>query len=240
MGAKRDLRAVDRDGAVIPVEIGLNPVDTPQGLLIICSLVDISARKRTEKRLAEEAEILEREKDELLEEVETDSLTSLKSRQAFLDHLAAQLEVSVRHARPLSVLFLDVDHFKRYNDDFGHLAGDKALEQIGRILKAVARRSDYVARIGGEEIGIVLPETNRSGAIVLGERFRSAVEAAAWPLRPITVSIGATTVDFDQAVPRPEAPELSWILEQADQALYRSKDTGRNRVSHVAEMDYGG
>lgn len=240
MGVKRDLRAVHRDGSVIPVEIGLSPVNTSGGFMVICSIVDISARKRTEEDLAAVAESLGKKNEKLLEEVATDSLTSLKSRQAFLDHLTAQLEVSVRHARPLSVLILDVDHFKRYNDDFGHLAGDKVLRQVGKILKEVARRSDFVARIGGEEIGIVLPETDQAGARVLGERFRSAIEAAEWPLRPVTASIGAMTVEFDQAVPRPDAPELPKILREADRALYRSKETGRNRVTHAAEMDGGG
>jgi diguanylate cyclase (GGDEF)-like protein/PAS domain S-box-containing protein len=236
MGVNRDLQAVRRDGSVILVEIGLSPFNTSEGLMVICSIVDISGRKRTEMRLLKETELLERRKDELLEAVETDSLTSLKSRQAFLDHLTGQLEVAIRHARPLSVLLLDIDDFKGYNDVFGHLAGDEVLEQFGRVLKEVARRSDYVARIGGEEIGIVLPETDRAGAIVLGERFRAAIEAANWPRRPITASIGAMTVDFDEAVPRPEAPELSMILREADRALYRSKESGRNRVTHVAEM----
>ena len=81
-----------------------------------------------------------------------------------MDHLFAQLEISVRHARPLSVLILDIDHFKAFNDTFGHLAGDEVLREIGRILPAAARRSDVVARLGGEEFGIILPETGREGA----------------------------------------------------------------------------
>jgi diguanylate cyclase (GGDEF)-like protein/PAS domain S-box-containing protein len=236
MGFQRDLGAVGRDGREIPVEIGLSPVKTADGLLVVCTMVDIGGRKRLEERLATAAKRLEGENDRLREEVETDSLTSLKSRQAFLDHLAVQLELAVRHARPLSVLILDIDHFKEYNDDFGHLAGDEVLEQVGRILKGAARRSDFVGRIGGEEMGIVLSETDREGSVVLAERFRTAIEASPWPRRPVTVSIGAATVDFPKAVPRPEAPELSSILGDADRALYRSKDLGRNRVTHAAEL----
>jgi two-component system, cell cycle response regulator len=236
MGARRDLKAVGRDGREIFVEIGLSPVHTADGLLVVCTLVDIGARKRAEERLAAAARELEGENENLREEVQTDSLTSLKSRQAFLDHLSVQLELAVRHARPLSVLMLDIDRFKQYNDDFGHLAGDEVLEQVGRILKGVARRSDYVGRIGGEEMGIVLPETDREGAVVLGERFRSAIATSPWPRRPITASIGAATVAFSEAVPRPEAPELSTILREADRALYRSKSLGRNRVTHAAEL----
>jgi diguanylate cyclase (GGDEF)-like protein/PAS domain S-box-containing protein len=237
MGAQRDLRALARDGREIPVEVGLSPVNTPGGILVACTLVDISARKRLEERLATAARRLEGENQRLREEVQTDSLTSLKSRQAFLDHLAGQLEMAVRHARPLSVLILDIDHFKEYNDAFGHLAGDEVLERVGRILKGAARRSDYVGRIGGEEMGIVLPETDREGSVVLGERFRAAIEASPWPRRPVTVSIGAATVGFPKAVPRPEAPEPSSILREADRALYRSKALGRNRVTHAEELD---
>ncbi len=237
MGAGRDLKAVGRDGREIFVEIGLSPVHTANGLLVVCTLVDIGARKRAEERLAAAAKELEGENENLREEVQTDSLTSLKSRQAFLDHLSVQLELAVRHARPLSVLILDIDRFKQYNDDFGHLAGDEVLEQVGRILKGVARRSDYVGRMGGEEMGIVLPETDREGAVVLGERFRSAIATSPWPRRPVTASIGAATVAFSEAVPRPEAPELSTILREADRALYRSKSLGRNRVTHAAELD---
>jgi diguanylate cyclase (GGDEF)-like protein/PAS domain S-box-containing protein len=236
MGARRDLWAVGQDGRAIFVEIGLSPVHTADGLLVVCTLVDIGARKRVEERLATVAKQLEGENDKLREEVETDSLTSLKSRQAFLDHLKGQLEMAVRHARPLSVLILDIDHFKQYNDDYGHLAGDEVLEEVGRILKGVARRSDFVGRIGGEEMGIVLAETDREGAAVLGERFRSAIEASPWPRRSVTASIGAATVGFSKAVPRPEAPDLSTILKEADRALYRSKALGRNRVTHAAEL----
>lgn len=224
MGGLRDLRIVARDGSEIPVEIGLNPVRTSDGrFMVVCSIVDLSGRK-------------EREED-LLERTLTDGLTSLRNRGAFMDHLSAQMEVAVRHARPLSVLILDIDHFKPYNDDFGHLAGDEVLRQVAEILEHVARRSDFVARIGGEEFGIILPETDREGARVLAERFREAIDKASWPLRPVTASIGATTVSFEQAVPRPDPPERSELLREADEALYRAKERGRNRVAHAAGED---
>jgi two-component system cell cycle response regulator len=240
MGGMRDLYAVTRDGAEIPVEIGLSPVDTPAGLIVVCAIVDLTARKRAEQKLAEAGELLASRNKELLELVATDGLTSLRSRRAFMDDLTTQLEVAVRHARPLSVLILDVDRFKLYNDSFGHLAGDEVLKQVGRILLKVARRSDFVARLGGEEFGIILPETDRAGAGVLGERFRKAIERAGWPNRPVTASLGAMTIEFGQAVPRPQAPGISVILGAADRALYRSKEAGRNRVTHAADMDENG
>ena len=240
MGGMRDLFAVTRSGVEVPVEIGLSPVETPAGLMVICAIVDLTARKQAEQKLAEAGELLANRNEELLELVATDGLTSLRSRRAFMGDLTTQLEVAVRHARPLSVLILDVDHFKLYNDSFGHLAGDEVLKQVGRILLKVARRSDFVARLGGEEFGIILPETDRKGAGVLGERFRRAIERADWPNRPVTASLGAMTIEFGQVVPRPEAPGLSMILGEADRALYRSKETGRNRVTHVADMDGNG
>jgi diguanylate cyclase (GGDEF)-like protein len=194
--------------------------------------VDISRRKEEEQDLVQLADRLGKKNERLLELVATDGLTSLKSRQAFMDHLTAQLEVSVRHSRALSVLILDIDYFKDYNDTFGHLAGDEALKKVGVVLSGASRSSDLVARLGGEEFGIILPETDREGAAILSERFREAIEAASWPLSPVTVSVGATTLGVGDADPRSREPRLSEILTEADRALYRSKDLGRNRVTH--------
>ena len=237
MGEERDLMAVGKNGLEIPVEVGLSPVDTPEGPLVVCGIVDLSARKRAEQNMAEVAELLGKKNRHLLELVTTDGLTSLKSRRAFQDHLDANLEMAVRNARPLSVLILDIDFFKDYNDTHGHLAGDEILRQVGEILRTVARRSDFVARLGGEEFGIILLETGEEGARVLAERFRAAIEDADWPRREITVSLGATTLEFEQVVPRPSAPSFSAILREADRALYRSKETGRNRVTHAADLE---
>ncbi len=235
MGAQRDLWAVRKSGSEIPVEVGLSPFQTADGTLILCIILDLTVRRRLEDALSRLAEERGKENVQLLELARTDPLTSLKNRRAFLESLASQLEISIRHARPLSVLILDIDHFKPYNDEFGHLAGDEVLRQVADILEQVARRSDVVARIGGEEFGIILPETDARGATVLAERFRAAIEAARWPRRAITASLGAMTADFGQPVPRPRAPALSDLLEEADRALYRSKAAGRNRVTHASE-----
>jgi diguanylate cyclase (GGDEF)-like protein len=238
MGELRDLYGIRRDGSAVPLEIGLSPISTSSGLMIICTLVDISRRKEKEEDLRQLAAHLEKRNQQLVSLVATDSLTSVRSRQAFLDHLSAQLEVSVRHARPLSLLMLDIDDFKAFNDTFGHLAGDEVLKEVGRILPEVGRRSDLVGRLGGEEFGVILPETDREGAAFLGNRFREAVEAGDWPLRSITVSVGATTIHFPDTTPRPDVPPLSEILSATDQALYRSKDRGRNKVTHSEDPDW--
>lgn len=236
MGAGRDLKAVTRDGTQVPVEIGLSPVETTAGMVVICAILDLTLRKKHEEELAGLAALLVEKNQELLELVATDSLTSLRSRRAFLDHLAGQLETAIRYSRPLSILILDIDHFKPYNDQFGHLAGDEVLRQFGHVLKETARRSDFVARLGGEEFGIVLPETDAAGARTIAERFRKAIEAATWPEREITASVGAMTVTFDQSVPRPAAPDISRLLSEADRALYASKEGGRNRITHASDL----
>lgn len=239
MGRNRDLEVRRRDGQVVPVEIGLTPVRAAGRRYVVCALLDLTERKHTEQRIAEQAAQLQEANARLEELATTDSLTALRNRRAFLDQLNIQLELAVRAARPLSILFLDLDHFKAYNDRYGHLAGDEVLRIAAKVLRDRARRSDIVARVGGEEFGILLPEADRSGALTLGERFRAAIETSAWPRRPITMSVGATTVSFKVTVPRPAVPSYSQVLSAADRALYRSKAAGRNRVSHVDELDGG-
>jgi diguanylate cyclase (GGDEF)-like protein len=105
------------------------------------------------------------------------------------------------------------------------------------VMRQLARRSDYVARIGGEEFAVLLPETDVAGAIQLAERFRMGIEQAEWPIEPVTISAGGTTARFD-----PDQRELddryrSHLLSEADRALYHSKQRGRNRVSHTDNLD---
>jgi diguanylate cyclase (GGDEF)-like protein/PAS domain S-box-containing protein len=236
MGQRRDLMGQRRDGSLVPVEVGLNPIRTQEGAFFVCAIIDLSERKRAEQRIAQQAEMLELANARLLEMASTDSLTSLRNRRAFLDQLNVQLEQAVRNGQPVSVLILDVDHFKPYNDRYGHLAGDEVLKGVARVLQATARRSDYVARIGGEEFGIISPQTDQVGAALLSERFRAAIEGETWPRREITASIGATTVAFSRTVPRPTIPGHSAVLRAADRALYHSKEHGRNRSTHSDDI----
>jgi diguanylate cyclase (GGDEF)-like protein/PAS domain S-box-containing protein len=236
MGRQRDLRARRHDGTVFPVEVGLTPVQTVDGMYVVCAVVDLTERSQAAERLSQQVELLEAANARLAELAGTDSLTSLWNRRTFLEQLDIQMELSVRHARPMSVLILDVDEFKPYNDQYGHLAGDEILRSAAQLLRERARRSDFLARIGGEEFGAILHEVDRNGAVKLAEQLRVAVEDAQWPRRPITVSVGAATVRFPRAVPRPPSPEPSQVLSLADQALYYSKRHGRNRVTHVEDI----
>lgn len=156
-----------------------------------------------------------------------DSLTNLRNFRALKERLAEEVERTKRHKEPLSLLLLDVDRFKQFNDTFGHPAGDEVLYQVARLMEEQARGSDFVARYGGEEFVILLPNTTEEQARAAAERVRVAIEQAAWKKRPVTASIGvATSTEFDGAA----------LLAQADIALYASKEGGRNRVTHVADM----
>jgi diguanylate cyclase (GGDEF)-like protein len=156
----------------------------------------------------------------------TDSLTGVKNRRAFGEKLAEEISRSARYAVPLSLLLLDVDKFKQYNDTFGHQAGDEILKTVGRLLREQARATDFVARYGGEEFALVLPNTGDEGALVMAERLRAVIESAPWPKCAVTASFGAAT--FSREINTETA-----LIGAADRALYASKEQGRNRVTHA-------
>ena len=245
MGRQRDLEARHRDGTLFPVEVGLSPIQAAGGQYVACAVVDLTERRRIREDLSLQASRLQEANAMLAELARTDFLTALWNRRAFLEQLDIGLELAVRAAQPMSVLIIDVDHFKPYNDEFGHLAGDEVLGGTAQLLREQARRSDFLARIGGEEFGVLLHSADQEGAVRQAERFRQRIEAAAWPRRPITISIGAVTAAFEAPVPRPEVPAPSQLLALADRALYYSKEHGRNRVTHVRNLvavgdDHGG
>ena len=128
-----------------------------------------------------------------------------------------------RYDVPLSLLMLDVDKFKAFNDNFGHIAGDETLQVVATALQEKARATDSVARYGGEEFIIILPNTGSEGALTLAERFRSYIEKIHWPHRPITISVGVASLT-------PDISSCDQLVDTADQALYRAKANGRNRV----------
>lgn len=152
----------------------------------------------------------------------TDPLTGLRNRRAFDSHLAQELAIVQRRGTPLSLLMLDVDHFKRVNDTIGHDGGDRVLQAIAGHLKACARTVDVVARVGGEEFAVILPSTTDAGAVEVGERMRKMVEAGPWPEMPVTISVGTATLAVGEDAER--------IYGRADAALYAAKQAGRNRV----------
>ena len=189
--------------------------DAAQAELAMLALQAAEALVRT--RLYEQAERL----------ATTDGLTGLVNRRTFNAQLVARLREAHRYRRQLSLLLLDVDHFKKVNDSYGHPAGDAVLRGVAAVASRQARETDLVARYGGEEMALVLPETDAAGARAIAERLRAAVAAAEHVTEQgtlrVTASIGIAT--WPGGGPSPED-----LLESADRALYRAKQGGRNRV----------
>ena len=164
---------------------------------------------------------------EVLEQIAShDGLTGMYNRRTFDTLLEAEVERARRYSRPLSLLMIDIDHFKQVNDVYGHQAGDAILRGLSSLLSRHARTIDRVCRYGGEEITVILPETDT--AVEFGERLRAAVEAASFDIGngktiAITVSIGAARFPAD-------ANSEKMLVSVADTALYAAKDGGRNRV----------
>jgi len=163
----------------------------------------------------------------------TDALTGANNRRYFMRYFGAELKRARRFGMELSLLSLDVDHFKKINDSFGHAAGDAVLKQVVEtIQKNLPREYDWCARMGGEEFAVVLPQTNVAGAAVVAEKLRKAIEempfriAAGMP--PVTVSIGVSGL---QAMPARNSTTIEMVLAHADQCMYKSKAAGRNRVT---------
>ncbi len=178
-------------------------------------------RDMTEEKLAQSA----------LEQLASrDGLTGLANRRCFDDTLLAEWQRAMRQQQPLSLLMVDVDNFKQYNDANGHLGGDECLKRIAGAVAAEMRANDLVARYGGEEFAVILPNQSLKGAAIVAERIRRRVEQLRLPNelatpRHVTVSIGAATAIASQD------RDASALVATADAALYRAKHMGRNRIS---------
>jgi diguanylate cyclase (GGDEF)-like protein len=164
---------------------------------------------------------------------EIDSLTGVLNRWSVRARLLAEMKRAEREDRPVALLMLDLDHFKRINDTFGHTAGDRVLRRVGRHLRRLARATDSVGRIGGEEFLVVLPATGAVEAQAFAERLRIAIGAnprnSAVP--PVTVSVGVLVLRG------PDPNAIDEALAEVDGALYRAKAEGRNRVSIAPDPD---
>jgi diguanylate cyclase (GGDEF)-like protein/PAS domain S-box-containing protein len=230
-------RYLCKSGAEVWVESRIRrvpAVDKEQAQLVV-NVRDISDRKSDEARLA--AANLE-----LANQARTDALTGIANRRCFDEAIQQEWARGIREEHSLSLLMIDVDRFKRYNDRYGHPQGDLCLRAVADALTPLVRRpGDLIARYGGEEFAVLLPDTSLSGAVEVAESIRAAVEALALPhganqpMPVVTISIGAAT-----ALPRQssatEAHAPSDLLGSADAALYQAKRTGRNRVATSADI----
>lgn len=215
-------------GKSIEVSTSYTPIQLRGGpVWALAILRDVTLQKRRETRLTLQAK--------------TDPLTALPNRAAFMESLRKEIKRANRHSHPLAVAMADVDNFKQHNDRFGHLAGDNLLKALARLLHIGRRLPDLVARYGGDEFVLLLPETDAAGAMVVAERLCSTVahfpfpqrEAAGAlpPLKPIGISLGVAVFPDDGGFPQ-------HLLACADKRLYEAKRLGGNRaVGPAAQLE---
>jgi diguanylate cyclase (GGDEF)-like protein len=157
-----------------------------------------------------------------------DALTEVPNKRALMDFLDRELSRSFRHGRPLAVVMIDLDRFRAINEEYGHLGGDFALRELAGRLRGNIRKEEMFARYGGEEFAVVLPETNRDGALVLSERLRKLCEAQPFQYEgktfQVTISLGVAATDGKESLTPRE------LIAQADAKLYQAKHEGRNRA----------
>ena len=165
----------------------------------------------------------------------TDDLTGLANLRAFTSILDRELERSRRFDTPLGLVMLDIDDFKQVNDSYGHQQGDAVLAQVASVLRGLSRDLDAPARYGGEELAVVLSQTDAEGAVLLAERMREAIEALQVPRIGAGGSL-SVTASFGVASVPDTAADRDSLIAAADAALYRAKRTGKNRVERALAL----
>ena len=227
-----EYRAIRKDRSCLDIEVNNALIRDRQGNPVRMVLIvrDITSRKKAEQQIQELVHQLEIERDLAQQNSLTDSLTGLYNRRFFDNVLRTEFSRHKRSGSQLSLIMLDVDRFKTYNDHYGHLKGDECLRKIAHTLKAAVERSpDIVARYGGEEFVVILPDTNSRGAAVLAGRIGESVLRLALPHAKsdisefITISLGIATAADHVLTDGPQ------LVALADQALYHAKKNGRNR-----------
>jgi len=225
-----DRRLPDGDGTALCQE--LRRLHPHRYLLMLTAesftMPELLARIRAGLRIVELQTALVASNQRLEQLSFTDGLTSLHNRRAFDEQFSSRFEQARRYERPLSVAIIDIDWFKSINDTYGHPSGDAVLRSIARTIQVTSRQSDFVARVGGEEFAVILPETSLFDALQFAEKIRANVASAAIEAGGVehrmTVSIGLANV------PHSTMATSATLFDAADQALYRAKNRGRNRV----------
>lgn len=164
-------------------------------------------------------------------ESERDFLTGTYNRKAFDKRLLAAMEEANAHETELTVIMLDIDHFKHFNDSFGHLIGDEVLKIVSKTISDVVKGMDTVARFGGEEFAVILPKTPLGGGMIVAEGIRKTIASKELKRKSTGENYGQITVSLGVAAFRPHHDTPLTIVKRADEALYRSKKAGRNRVT---------
>lgn len=208
------LRILRRDGATRWVMVRARPERTSDGCTLWHGvLIDVSEQVVQQRHLRKLSD--------------TDELTGLANRRRLMQRLKEEMSGARRHDRPLSLLLLDLDHFKRINDTWGHLKGDQVLKQLAQLCCNALRGEDLVARLGGEELAVLLPCTAIDPAMQLAERLRAAIADGDFGITQgrVTASIGVAEHREDDSIDA--------FIERADRGLYAAKRAGRNRVWRV-------
>ncbi|WP_420132687.1 GGDEF domain-containing protein [Rhodopseudomonas sp.] len=220
-----------KDGLDIAVEVTVNFVEC-LGRKMNCSVVrDITERKRAAEQLAEMHH-------KLLQATLTDELTAIANRRHFDSVLSTSYVKHIRTGAPLSLVLIDIDHFKAFNDHYGHLQGDRCLQRVAEVIdQRMFRPSDLAARWGGEEFVCILPDTDEAGALVVAQSLRAAILDLAIPHDASPIA-GVVTASFGvvTATCQPGGAAQS-LFEAADAALYAAKHHGRNRIVQAAALD---
>lgn len=236
-------------GSMRWVSVSSRPLAASEGTApggVVATFADITDRRRDEAQICaqmaqikEYTSVLETQKSQMeavnaeLEALALrDGLTGLGNRRAFEQRMALELSRAARYGHPLSLVMLDVDCFKEYNDTFGHVDGDEVLRILADALTDKSRETDFFARYGGEEFAIILPHTDSEGTLVVAERLRRRLEKKVWPHRAVTASFGAATLT-------PVMTGGHDLVRAADAALYAAKNAGRNRVQHAHSLQEG-
>jgi diguanylate cyclase (GGDEF)-like protein len=188
---------------------------------------ELNKLRKTFQDFRNEARRVHRERQHLQRKLSIDPLTQTYNRRAYEEHLTREIDRFRRYQQTFSVIIFDLDHFKGVNDTYGHLAGDKCLKEIVGLVKPLLRKSDFLARYGGDEFVLLLPETGQDQALKTAEKLRREVERSEFHYRgrkvPVTISLGVTQVKSDDE-------NSTTLLDRADQALLKAKRSGRNKV----------
>lgn len=210
---------------------------------VVLHFRDVTTRRQLERELKErvaQTQLLNNELKAHKAELEamnatleslatTDSLTSIANHREMFSYLSEETMKSADNDTPLSIVLLDMDSFKSFNDKFGHVQGDQVLIQVGKILREVAGENGLAARYGGEEFALILPGVGQEEALSIAEKARQSIESFPWPVRAMTASFGVATMKGVRLTP-------SIFLNEADEAMYASKKKGKNTVTHARQL----
>ena len=210
----------DKAGNELWLDINMVPLFDENGMLTYYAAIerDLTEHKKLQSHLENMATI--------------DSLTGMANRQAFMQRAKNEFNRARRYARPLTVVMIDIDHFKTINDQYGHAAGDDVLRQAADICQSSLRGSDFMGRVGGEEFVLLLPDTPHANAYHVAERMRTHLYET-----PIELDNGITlniTASFGVAPMNEYDSDFDALLERADEAMYNAKHNGRNQVKSAA------